>query len=101
MKNEKKNTLKKNINKKIMIVGNFKWFWYEEACALALEKLGCSIYRFKFFNDFEKRLPGRSEPVYLSFWHYFQSRFIFGPIINKINDRLIIFALNGIETLTP
>ena len=95
MKNQKINTLinKKKINKKIMIVGNFKWFWYQEACALALEKLGCSIHRFKFFNDFEKRLPGRSEPVYLSFWHYFQYRFHIGPIIWKTNDRLITCAL--------
>ena len=38
--------------KKILIVGDYMWDWYQEACAKALELLGCNVNRFGWFEDF-------------------------------------------------
>ena len=91
MKNKKINT---SINKKkfyqtIMIVGNYSWFFYQEACAVALEKLGFSVIRFSWFDDFWKKRSGKKKRIFHSFWHKLQFRFSKGPIIWKINKRLI------------
>lgn len=71
------------------MVGQFAWPWYEEACAKALESLGCSVERFGWLDRFKKWTPGKTEPVYRSFVHRVQFRFIWGPIVNRINQELV------------
>ena len=84
---------KKKSSASIMLVGEYMWPWYQEACALALEKFGFTVERFKWFNDFHKWLPGVTEPIYHSFWHRFQYRFHQGPIVWSLNARLMSLAL--------
>jgi len=75
--------------KKIIIVGDYMWDWYQEACARALELLGCNVKRFGWFDDFRFFIKGISEPIYHSIWHRIQYRLSYGPIVWGINQRLI------------
>jgi spore maturation protein CgeB len=74
---------------RILVVGDFMWPWYEEACANALEVLGCKIERFGWLHDFRHFVEGQSEPLYYSLWHHIQSRLYFGPAVWRVNRRLI------------
>lgn len=78
---------------KILLVGEWTWPWYQEACAKALEKLGCKVVRFGWCEDFRRWEPGRSEPVYRSFWHRVQHRLKFGPIVSSVSVRLVDTAI--------
>ena len=95
MKNEFFKSLisKSSILPSVMIVGSYTWPWYQEACFLALEKIGCNVVRFSWFNDFQKHSQNTNIPTYHSFWHRLEYKFHFGPIVNSINKRLINFAL--------
>ncbi len=84
---------------KIMLVGAFMWPWYQEACAKALESLGCEVIRFGWFDDFWRWVPDRSEPVYHSLYHQIQSRFQAGPIVNRVNRRLVRAATQEIPDI--
>ena len=77
----------------VMVVGNFKWPWYQEACSLALEKIGCYVTRFEWFKDFHKKVQNGEQPKFHSLLHRLQFRFHVGPIILSINKRLIKTAL--------
>lgn len=79
-------------NKKILLVGDYQWFWYQEACARAFEKLGCTVIRFGWFDDFRYWSEGRTEPVFHSYFHRLQYGFRTGPIVSRINRRLIELA---------
>ena len=78
---------------KIMLVGEYAWPWYQEACARALEYSGCQVIRFGWFERFKKWLPGKGEPVFLSFDRRMQYRFLLGPQILGINQDLKKVAL--------
>jgi hypothetical protein len=78
---------------KVLLVGEFVWPWYQEACAKALEKLGCEVIRFGWLDRFKKWELCKSEPVYRSFWHRLQFRFLLGPIVDCINSDLESLAL--------
>ena len=39
-----------NSKKIILLVGNYNWDWYEEACCDALESLGYEVHRYGWFN---------------------------------------------------
>jgi spore maturation protein CgeB len=77
---------------RILLVGEYMWPWYQEACAQALEFHGCKVDRFGWVEDFWKWIDGRSEPVYLSMWLRLQYRLRFGPKVRKVNERLITLA---------
>lgn len=74
---------------KILVVGLWKWPWYQEACAAALESLGHSVHRFPFFDDFYRMDPAMREPAYRSRWAALQNRLLAGPLLRKINRRLV------------
>jgi spore maturation protein CgeB len=73
---------------KILIVGDFVWPWYQEACAKALEDLGHEVFRFGWKDDFWINVEGKSEPRFISFFHRLQFRFCHGPILYRIKSRL-------------
>lgn len=77
---------------KVLLVGEYAWPWYQEACARALESLGCQVIRFGWLDRFKKWLPGKSEPVYRTFAHRVQYRLLLGPIPWRINAELIRMA---------
>lgn len=74
---------------RILLVGEFMWPWYQEACATALEKCGCEVVRFGWFNDFRYWMDGHTEPSFHSFWHRAQYRFKVGPTVWRVNRRLL------------
>ena len=73
---------------RVLIVGDYMWPWYQEVCATALEKHGCEVVRFGWFDDFRHRREGRSEPFYHSLWHRIQYRLHTGPTVWQIYRRL-------------
>lgn len=76
----------------ILLVGDYSWPWYQEACAKALEALGCRVYRFGWFDDFRHWIQGHPEPVYHSFWHRTQYRLQMGPAVWRVDKRLLKIA---------
>jgi hypothetical protein len=76
----------------ILIVGDYMWPWYQEACALALESLGCEVVRFGWFDDFWQWVPDHSEPAYQSIFHRIQYRIRSGPTVWRVNRRLLEVA---------
>lgn len=76
----------------ILLVGDYMWQWYQEACARALEQIGCQVVRFGWFSDFWRWIPGHTEPVYHSIYHRVQYRYQLGPIVHRINKRLLSIA---------
>ncbi|NJP07841.1 MAG: glycosyltransferase family 1 protein [Chloroflexaceae bacterium] len=76
----------------ILMAGPWVWPWYHEACACALETLGCQVERFSLFDVFYRRVPGRVQPAYRSWWVAWQNRFLIGPTMHLINRRFRIRA---------
>ena len=74
---------------RILLVGEFSWPWYQEACANALETLGCDVTRFGWLERFKRWVPGRSEPEYQSLAARMQYRALAGPLVSRINRELI------------
>lgn len=79
-------------NLRILLVGDFAWPWYQEACANALETFNCEVVRFGWLANFHHWLPGHSEPVFHSLSHRLQFRLHFGPVVWKINQQLLKVA---------
>jgi spore maturation protein CgeB len=77
---------------KVLLVGDFMWPWYHEACANALEHHGCVVKRFGWFHAFRYFAEGQSEPIYHSFFHRIQYRFGLGPVVRRISRELIDVA---------
>jgi len=78
-----------SIAPRILLVGEYMWPWYQEACAVALETLGCEVVRFGWFDDFRHWRAGHTEPFYHSLWHRIQARYHVGPTVWKIEKRLL------------
>lgn len=76
---------------KILLVGDFAWPWYQEACALSLEHHGCIVTRFGWVSDFNRWVS--AIPVYRSIFHRIQFRLRSGPVVWGINRRLIKAAV--------
>lgn len=74
---------------KILLVGDYLWPWYQEACALALEYHGCEVVRFGWFDDFRQWVSGITEPQYRSTFHRIQHRLRFGPVVWRVQRRLL------------
>jgi spore maturation protein CgeB len=77
---------------KVLLIGDYMWPWYQEACAHALERIGCEVVRFGWFSDFWHWIPGHTEPVYHSVYHRAQYRYQLGPTIWRIHRRLLRIA---------
>ncbi len=78
---------------KVLIVGEFSWPWYQEACARALEVLGCKVIRFGWLERFKKARLGKTEPVFRSFWKRLEYRLLDGPTVRKLNKDLTELAV--------
>jgi spore maturation protein CgeB len=83
-----------NKSPKVLLVGDFAWPQYQEACALSLEQHGCEVIRFGWMNEFRHWVPGFTEFVYAyhSIFHKIQFRMRTGPIVWRIHKRLIKIA---------
>jgi len=77
---------------RIMLVGDYMWPWYQDACADALERYGCTVKRFGWFRDFRHWRDGHSEPFYHSISHRIQYRLRLGPTVWRVKRRLIYEA---------
>ena len=86
--NKKKDVENANA-KRILLVGDYMWPWYQDACADALEHHGCLVERFGWLNDFRYFIDGQSEPKFYSLWKRIQYRLQFGPTVWAVNQRLI------------
>lgn len=78
---------------RILLVGDYMWPFYHDACADALEYHGCAVKRFGWLTDFHTWVEGHSEPKFISFWHRIQYGSRLGPIVFKVNQRLINIAV--------
>jgi spore maturation protein CgeB len=76
-------------NTKILLAGEWCWYWYEEACANALEELGYKVIKYEWISKFKKFIINKVEPIYLSFSSRIQFRFLIGPKIILINQGLL------------
>lgn len=74
---------------RVLLVGDYMWPWYQDACADALEHHGCVVKRFGWLRDFRHWRDGHSEPIYKSLWHRIQYRLRLGPVVWRINRRLL------------
>jgi len=81
-------------NKSFLIVGDYSWPWYQEACVNALNDLGFQAEKFSWFDDFRYRPEGVIEPVYKNLWLRLQYRFNLGPKVREVEKRLINQALD-------
>lgn len=62
---------------KILLAGDFSYFWYEEVCGQALEKLGHEIVRFKWGKFFKGKIGTA------------QNKFLIGPALFWLNQELL------------
>ena len=80
---------------KVLLVGDFAWPMYQEACALSLEQLGCEVTRFGWLDDFRILRSDQPVPVYRSIFHRIQYRLRSGPILWRIRRRLLRVAVES------
>lgn len=67
---------------KILLAGDFQYFWYQEACSQALEKLGHVVIRFPWHTYFNS-LMGKAELKYV----------VPGPFTLTLNKHLLQAAI--------
>jgi hypothetical protein len=79
----------------VLVVGDWQWPWYQEACSAALESLGCRVLRFGWNDRFKRWVPGRSEPEFRSWWLCLQSRAQSGPAVWQLHRDLVLMAVQG------
>ena len=75
--------------KKILIVGEWTWPWYHEACAQEIKKLGWKVIKFKYGEDFRKLNKKLSDLTYHSIYHKLEFHIQQGPISLLINKKLL------------
>jgi spore maturation protein CgeB len=75
--------------KKILVVGEFMWPWYQQSAVNALKKLGHKVSTFSWLSYFMNWSTGNSDLEFKNLFLKFEHRFNFGPTINKINELLI------------
>lgn len=78
---------------KILVVGDWRWPWYQEACAAALEELGHEVIRFGWSERFEsaERQPATIRPL-ARLMVRLQARALCGPLISGIRRHLVATA---------
>ena len=75
------------MSKSILIVGEFMWPWYQEALLNAFKSQKICVDTIKWFDFFWKRFPN-NDLKFKSLFHKIQYVFLFGPLVNKINNEL-------------
>jgi spore maturation protein CgeB len=80
-----------NANKKILIVGDWNSDIYEKPLYDTFKELGLVVSSFKWFTYFNKTNTKyyKSQNFVFNFFIKFQNKFLFGPLINKLNRDLI------------
>jgi hypothetical protein len=78
-----------------LVVGDWQWPWYQEACAKALERIDCKVLRFGWNERFKHWVPGCTEPVFRSWWLRVQSRAQSGPAVWRLRRDLVQMAARG------
>lgn len=82
--------MKKKISncKEILIVGEWCWPWYQEACAKQIQMLGWNVTKFGWNNLYRKFIKNKSDVKYHSIYHRVEYYFQQGPIAAYINNKL-------------
>jgi spore maturation protein CgeB len=62
---------------KIFLAGTYRYFWYEEVCAKALEKLGHEVVRYQWDHFFKRRLGS------------IQEKWLWGPSVVQLNRDIV------------
>ncbi len=79
------------VPKKVLVVGDWRWPWYQEACSRALETLGHKVVRFGWADRLAIS-TGSGGPSLRGRWLQIQARLQFGPTIWRIRRDLIELA---------
>ena len=87
--------LSQKLRKKMLVVGDWQWPWYQEACSAALESPGCQVFRFGWHERFKRWVPGRSEAVFRSWWLRAQTRAQCDPSVWQLRRDLLRMAARG------
>ncbi|MBI5403295.1 MAG: glycosyltransferase family 1 protein [Ignavibacteriae bacterium] len=74
---------------RILIAGEYQWFWYEKAFENSFKNLGHEVAAFRFIDYFKKFKVGKVEPDFISKHAEIEFRLKFGTIINSLNRDLI------------
>mgnify|MGYP001293732790 CR=1 FL=1 len=77
------------MKKKMMIVGDYMWDWYQKDTGNILRNLGLDVYDFKLFDYYWEWKSNKAEPNFKSFFHRIQYGLKIGPLSSKINKKLL------------
>lgn len=77
-----------NNDLKILVVGDYSWPWYQDACVKSLLSLGYDAQGFGWSHYFQHSANNLSGSIYAKFLRA-QNKFKWGPVIHLINRRLI------------
>ena len=82
------------MKKKILIVGDYMWDWYQSACGQEISRLGLDVEEFRTFDFFWRWEENKPEPTIKSLFHKIQYVFLKGPILYNLNNELLKKVLN-------
>lgn len=77
---------------RIVVAGEWRWPWYQEAFADALRSLGHDVHGFGWAELFYEGLGGEREPRFRSASARLQNRLLWGPLLFDLNRRLAASA---------
>tara|TARA_Y100000816_G_scaffold132288_2_gene93382 strand:- start:73 stop:1179 length:1107 start_codon:yes stop_codon:yes gene_type:complete len=79
--------MKKNIKnrRKILIVGEWCWPWYQEACSKQIQEIGWKVIKFGWNDFYRKSRKNKTDLEYHTFYHRLEYFFQQGPIAAYIN----------------
>lgn len=75
--------------KKILVVGEFMWPWYQQSSVNALKELGHNVSTFSWLSYFFEWSDVNSVIKFKNLLLKFEHRFNFGPTVKKVNELLI------------
>jgi len=79
---------------KILVTGDFHSEIHEKAFCRSFSEIGHEVHQFSW-SDYFKGYPYGKEKeknVFKSFYYRFQNKFLFGPVIDRINKDLLVKA---------
>jgi spore maturation protein CgeB len=74
---------------RVLIVGEYQWFWYEKAFENDFSSFGHEVKSFKTIDYFKLFKDNEPEPVFKSKYREVGYRIKWGPLINRLNRDLI------------
>lgn len=75
--------------KRFLVVGEGIWHWYMEAASQALREIGYEVHEFRWADTFKVRHGDEIEPSHRSTWHRLEERIGVGPVVQRLNERLL------------